>query len=740
MSRQSQCSRVFQAPSRTVGFTRLFHTLSSIQATNTSLAVVPQSPVVVHTSLHSRTLDQTVSINDCRPLGCGSTSQSHQNILASSLNVPETLAGERRSVTPTSLAAVGIHGIPLKGGGGGQDTASASFHEEGRARWVSDYGVGQLSRYQLQHPDQKGKKGENPEVETRLGRGDGPERTGGGGGFYLCSIGWWWPLYPGREPANKLVGRLAGAVLMGVTRREGPVPGSWHLVWWTGDPSGFQIDPRKPYGSIAPISTVRLPIVFCERSRTPPSSEPLLPLPTPQRLRAPRRTDGRIVYHKPAAARQYIIHNRGRHSRRQRYTSGRSNSRAPASCNVNETRRENAKRFCDVLTRGAEGERETEREGILLERRLPDKDELAQKTMVSRRKEKNGSGNITTEHLASTAGVRLGKPGCYEKRKISGSILALRNLLRRHEIRAGEPLRQTEHRPQERFANKYHGRLLFTQFKAGEESTSRSCHSKQTTVQEESVDGVPAAIAALVISRDLQDSPYYLRKSPINERSTTVCPNHVQFTQKGRDVTARQQPMKKRHLLEYINISVCCGVPHDQLIGISTFPECLTGVVYLQFSQEELPLLLEDIPLTVRNGMIFEHDDAPSHLHRAVRGSPLVDDRPIMNAVKYRVVSGVVWSNRTMVSPNTDANRPGVLAAVDIDDSLIICLKCQKLKDVSKVEIFPIRGAAMAERLDCPHPTKANRAQSPAWSLTDFSQTGIVPDEGEFSRGSPRFS
>ncbi|KAJ8869189.1 hypothetical protein PR048_030759 [Dryococelus australis] len=47
-------------------------------------------------------------------------------------------------------------------------------------------------------------------------------------------------------------------------------------------------------------------------------------------------------------------------------------------------------------------------------------------------------------------------------------------------------------------------------------------------------------------------------------------------------------------------------------------------------------------------------------------GSPLVDDRPIMNAVKYRVVSGVVWTNRTTVSSNTDTNRTGVLAVVDI--------------------------------------------------------------------------
>ncbi|KAJ8898010.1 hypothetical protein PR048_003370 [Dryococelus australis] len=41
-------------------------------------------------------------------------SESHQNILAASPNVSETLAGERRSVTPASLVVVGIHGIPRR--------------------------------------------------------------------------------------------------------------------------------------------------------------------------------------------------------------------------------------------------------------------------------------------------------------------------------------------------------------------------------------------------------------------------------------------------------------------------------------------------------------------------------------------------------------------------------------------------------------------------------------------------
>ncbi|KAJ8883019.1 hypothetical protein PR048_014858 [Dryococelus australis] len=131
---------VLQAPSRTVGFTRRFHTLSSIQATNSSPAVVPQSPVVVHISLSSRKLSQTASIKDSRPLGCSSiysvlgrhleTSPTRvmrrgglrcqpvsPESLSSSLNVSETLASERRSVTPASLAAVSIRGFLRRGEG-----------------------------------------------------------------------------------------------------------------------------------------------------------------------------------------------------------------------------------------------------------------------------------------------------------------------------------------------------------------------------------------------------------------------------------------------------------------------------------------------------------------------------------------------------------------------------------------------------------------------------------------------
>ncbi|KAJ8866019.1 hypothetical protein PR048_033543 [Dryococelus australis] len=92
MSRQSQCSRVLKAPSRLEGFTRRFHTLSSIHATNTSLAVVPQSPVFVHAKLRSRTLarrppSKTAGLWVAAGRGA---SQSHENILAASPDPSKT--------------------------------------------------------------------------------------------------------------------------------------------------------------------------------------------------------------------------------------------------------------------------------------------------------------------------------------------------------------------------------------------------------------------------------------------------------------------------------------------------------------------------------------------------------------------------------------------------------------------------------------------------------------------------
>ena len=66
-------------------------------------------------------------------------------------------------------------------------------------------------------------------------------------------------------------------------------------------------------------------------------------------------------------------------------------------------------------------------------------------------------------------------------------------------------------------------------------------------------------------------------------------------------------------------VSVWCAVLNDQLIGPFVMEGGLTGEAYLQFLEEELPQLLEDVPLNKRGHMYFQHDRAPPHFSREVR-------------------------------------------------------------------------------------------------------------------------
>ncbi|KAJ8892247.1 hypothetical protein PR048_004827 [Dryococelus australis] len=72
--------------------------------------------------------------------------------------------------------------------------------------------------------------------------------------------------------------------------------------------------------------------------------------------------------------------------------------------------------------------------------------------------------------------------------------------------------------------------------------------------------------------------------------------------------------------------------------SLFVFPRSPTELITYLFSNEASLLALSF-------SFAFFRRRLTTHL-----GSPLVDDLPIMNTVKYRVVSGVVWTNRTMVS------------------------------------------------------------------------------------------
>jgi hypothetical protein len=50
------------------------------------------------------------------------------------------------------------------------------------------------------------------------------------------------------------------------------------------------------------------------------------------------------------------------------------------------------------------------------------------------------------------------------------------------------------------------------------------------------------------------------------------------------------------------------------LSGPVNLDDRMTGHIYVEFLQNELPEQLEDVPLATRIAMYFQHDGAPSHL------------------------------------------------------------------------------------------------------------------------------
>jgi len=65
------------------------------------------------------------------------------------------------------------------------------------------------------------------------------------------------------------------------------------------------------------------------------------------------------------------------------------------------------------------------------------------------------------------------------------------------------------------------------------------------------------------------------------------------------------------------SVNVWRGVIGNRLIGPFVFDN-LTGNTYEAFLRNELPGLLEDIPLMVKSQMYFQHDGAPPHYTRHV--------------------------------------------------------------------------------------------------------------------------
>lgn len=67
------------------------------------------------------------------------------------------------------------------------------------------------------------------------------------------------------------------------------------------------------------------------------------------------------------------------------------------------------------------------------------------------------------------------------------------------------------------------------------------------------------------------------------------------------------------------SVNVWIGQLGNRLIGPHFLPRILNGAIYLDFCDNTLPLLLEDVPIAERQNMFFQHDGAPAHTTLLVR-------------------------------------------------------------------------------------------------------------------------
>lgn len=77
--------------------------------------------------------------------------------------------------------------------------------------------------------------------------------------------------------------------------------------------------------------------------------------------------------------------------------------------------------------------------------------------------------------------------------------------------------------------------------------------------------------------------------------------------------------IKVAHHQHQFKLNIWAGIIDRYLIGPIVIPDRLDGNIYLNFLQDTLPMLLENLPLLLRREMWYMHDGAPPHFSVVVR-------------------------------------------------------------------------------------------------------------------------
>ncbi|KAJ8894428.1 hypothetical protein PR048_007082 [Dryococelus australis] len=195
--------------------------------------------------------------------------------------------------------------------------------------------------------------------------------------------------------------------------------------------------------------------------------------------------------------------------------------------------------------------------------------------------------------------------------------------------------------------------------------------------------------------------------APINEHFTTVCTNHVQFSQEGRGFSSLQQPMEKRSRAP---VQRPIKVKRDEN---GAAPECEGGET--EYPRENPPI----------NGI--------------VRNESWRSETPQPHANSSKKVTYLLVGCRHGQSSIFCSTRPG---GVKLPECWVFTNSSEFNRacrvnggSVSRVELTCKGSSQVADRLDCPPHTPSRTGLLPDSRKWESRRT--MPLVGAFSRGSP---
>lgn len=139
-------------------------------------------------------------------------------------------------------------------------------------------------------------------------------------------------------------------------------------------------------------------------------------------------------------------------------------------------------------------------------------------------------------------------------------------------------------------------------------------------VQELVPDDLPNRIEfCQVMLENNQRDPHFFDKIFFTDEATFT--RQGVFNTHNSHFYAEENPfvVREHNYQHTFKVNVWAATMGNRFIGFFILPGNLNGDMYLNFLENQLFQILDDVPIEMRNNMIFMHDGAPPHFTRAVR-------------------------------------------------------------------------------------------------------------------------